>query len=142
MKRMIVIASVLLAGCASDPWSRTDTAYELAYVAAVTADAYSTSQIQYTPGVTERGPLTRAVIGERPSSSDTWQYFGSMALMHYLVSRSLPEGWRRWWQVSGTAYHGYMAVENCDSGFCSRPDPPPCLTFEWRSDSGVWRCTE
>ena len=145
MNKVIVIASLSLAGCASGDWSNTDTAYELAYVAAVAADAWSTSKIQYNDGATERQPLTRAIIGERPSTADTWQYFASLAVVHYLVSRSLPETLRRWWQVSGTAYHGYLALDNCNQGLCGRPGPmppPACASFEWRSDTNVWRCTE
>lgn len=123
---LLPLIALGLSGCASsDPWTRTDTAYELAYVAAAAADAYSTAQIQYSLDATEQQPLAREILGERPSTSDTWQYFATVSLSHYLISRALPEAWRRWWQVGGTAYHGYMAIDNCDQGICSRPEPPP-----------------
>ncbi len=114
---------LLLSGCAhDDPWTRRDTVYELTYIIAVAADAYSTTQIQYNENLIERQPITRAVLGANPSTSSTWQYFTSMAITHYLISQALPQEYRRWWQIGGTTYHSYFAFKNCDFGICGRPE--------------------
>jgi hypothetical protein len=143
MPRIIIAClAALFSGCASDQWTRTDTIYELAYVASISADAYTTSQIQYTDGYSEQQPATRAILGAQPRTSDTWSYFATLGVSHYLISRALPERWRRWWQVGGTAYHGYMAYRNCENGLCSKPSQAPCSHSVWTSDSDVWVCLD
>jgi len=120
MKRLPILLTLLtLVGCAhEDPWTRKDTAYELAYVVAISADAYSTSQIQYHKNIIEKQPITHAILGNNPSTSGTWQYFASIALTHYLISRALPQKYRRWWQVGGATYHSYFILNNCNIELC------------------------
>ncbi len=122
--RTIMLLSILISGCASDPWTKTDTIFELVYVASIAADAYTTTEIQHHPDIKERQPVTRFILGDNPSTSETWQYFAVLGLSHYLIARSLPASWRRWWQVGGTSYHGYMVYRNCDTGLCGDPESP------------------
>jgi hypothetical protein len=124
-KIIIALLAVLFSGCASDPWRKSDTVYELAYVASITADAYTTSRIQYHENTSEHQQITRSILGAHPSTSNTWQYFATLGISHYLIGRALTERYRRWWQVGGFAYHGAMAYGNCEQGLCSKPEEPP-----------------
>ncbi len=117
----------LLVGCAhSDPWTRADTRWQMAHTLALAADAYTTTQIQYHPTIGEVDPITKKVLGQQPGTAETWQYFASKAIVDYLIAMSLPEEWRRWWQVGGIGMHGYYAVQNCEVGLCgNRPKKIP-----------------
>ncbi len=113
--RVILLISVLaLSGCAAHPeWGPEDTRNQWILQASIAADAYTTSRIQYTPGVEEKGPVARAVLGPQPSTSDTLMYFGTLSITNYLISRSLPPKYRRWWVGSQTVIHGGAAFNNC-----------------------------
>ena len=114
MKLLILLA---LTGCAhSDPWTKQDTTLQVAATIALVADAYTTANIQYH-NLYEAGPA-RHVLGSQPSTSDTWQYFGSLAVSHYLISRALPGKWRPYWQGSFIIIHANAAYKNCMNGLC------------------------
>lgn len=115
---------LVLSGCSSNDWSRSDTAWQITYTVAIAADAYTTTRIRHTPGVYESEPITRAVLGAQPGTAETWQYFGTLAVSHYLIARALPKRWRRYWQVGGTGYHTYHAARNCEAWLCDPPPPP------------------
>ncbi len=119
MKMAIIMLVVCLNGCAhQDAWTTRDTVMQIAVAATMAYDAHLTSQIQHYPGVYERGPVARAVLGSKPKTSDTYLYFGTVMATSYLVSRALPAKWRPYWQVYGIADHAYAAGTLCDRGLC------------------------
>ena len=99
-------------GCAhSDQWTKTDTTMQLIVTAAYAADAFTTSRIQDCPGLREEG-LARHALGRQPSTSDTYLYFGTLAISNYFISRALPANWRPFWQFSWSILHGGTAIAN------------------------------
>ena len=118
MKTWIVV--FLLASCAGcahqDSWTTQDTVLQSIYTATLVVDAIQTSEIQYHPDLEEGGVIARSVLGRNPSTSDTWQYFGSLAVTNYLVSRALPARWRPWWQGANIAHQTTLIFSNCAHG--------------------------
>lgn len=114
----LVIAAALLSGCAhQDEWSSRDTALQLTVTGLMLADAVTTSRIQ-DHYAQEKGPVARQILGPQPSTSDTYQYFATIAVTSYLISRALPAKWRPYWQVWEIGVHGYAVKNNCDEGLC------------------------
>lgn len=139
MRLSVLGLAFLLFGCASDDWTRRDTALELAFLTALAADAYTTTQIQYHPNLRESNPVVRSLLGSRPETDDTWQLAITSGVAHYLISRALPEKWRTYWQVGSTLAVSAVVIENCDAGLC---ETPPCIHFEFSTDVGEWRCVD
>ena len=90
---------VLVSGCVNqDPWTTGDTVLEGIAIATMIADAHMTTQIQYHPNLEEIGRLPRHFLGANPETDETWLYFATWGVTHYLISRALPKGWRSAWQ--------------------------------------------
>lgn len=113
--RLAIAASlILLSGCAhQDAWTTRDTVGQVVLSAALVADAYSTSNIQYTAKVWENGPIAGKVLGLQPATSDTWQYFTTLAISHYFIARALPAKWRPYWQYGNATFHAVWVRKNC-----------------------------
>ena len=102
MNRLVTITmALLLSGCAvNGHWSSRDTALEISYQIVNALDAASTARIEDTPDWTpvdgtnyiwrlEEGvPLTRAILGPRPSKSETYLYFATLGVSHWLIANS------------------------------------------------------
>ena len=113
-KFAIVIILALLSGCAhQDEWTTRDTWLQIGVTATLAADAYTTSKIQYDPWIEEVGPIAKHVLGRQPSTSDTYMYFGTLAISNYFITRALPAKWRPYWQGYEIAVHGSVAIKNC-----------------------------
>lgn len=120
--RILLIISIfaLLQGCAhSDPWTRQNTVLQSIYTGTLVLDAIQTADIQYRPDLMEAGPIARPILGRNPSTSDTWMYFGTLAISNYFITRALPEKWRPFWQSFGIIDHGLAVINNCASGLGS-----------------------
>jgi hypothetical protein len=118
MRAAILAAALLASGCASSNWNETDTRREIAWQIVNAADAVTTAQIQHTPGVIEKQPLTRAILGPEPDSGEVALYFSTLAVSHWAISRILPPRWRKHWQRGSFAYSAAMVVNNCRHGLC------------------------
>lgn len=88
-----------LTGCATDTWSRTDTLGELTVAAVLATDAYQTAQFRNHPTQYESGWVA-GICGSRPSSACSYEYFGTVALSHWVISKLMPGWMRPYWQVS------------------------------------------
>ncbi len=120
--KIFIIAALYMhvTGCAhSDPWTKQDTVLQSIYTATLVIDGIQTSEIQYRRDLEEGGPIARAVLGPNPSTSDTWMYFGTLAISNYLITRALPEEWRPFWQGANIAMHGKAIISNCAHGLGS-----------------------
>lgn len=129
---VLVVAVVLVSctGCAvNGEWTTRDTVLEATYQVVNAMDAYSTSNIQHLPDVPvpgtnlvrrveEGSAFTRAIIGPRPSTTDTYLYFATVGLSHWLIARSLPPKWRPWFQGGTALYQGEAVTRNCRRGLC------------------------
>lgn len=113
----LLAALAVLTGCAhSDEWRTQDTVLQSIYTGLVIVDAVQTADIQYRDDLVESGPLASRVLGDNPSSSDTYQYMATLAISHYLISRALPAKWRPYWQGFGIIDHGSAVISNCAHG--------------------------
>ena len=108
---------VLLDACAlappADDWTRFNTIAELSFQTVNAIDAFQTARIRGRHDLREGEPITRAIIGEKPSPGEVATYFGAMAVSHYLISRALPPKWRPWFQVVTVGYEGRTVWRNC-----------------------------
>lgn len=85
---------------APDPkrWTKADTALQAAFTAATLADwAQTQSFLHDGSGLEEANPL----LGKHPSTARLAASVGGALLGHALVSRLLPNPWRRAWQLGG-----------------------------------------
>ena len=115
MERLLILFVLLLIqGCAhQDEWTTRDTVLQIAVSVVIVADAYTTSKIQYDPGLQELG-LARHALGPQPSTTDTYMYFGTLAISSYFISRALPAKWRPYWQVFQLGMLSEAVVSNCE----------------------------
>ena len=121
MSRACIVIAILLllSGCAhSDQWTRRDTVLQLAVNTVMLADALSTARIRETEYVSEVGPLAKQFLGAQPETDKVVQYFVTVAIASYLISRALPEKWRPYWQGWELAIHSYSVGRNCANGLC------------------------
>ena len=114
---LLLVIAFLMSGCATE-WSTKDTQYEIAFQVAHAADAYTTARIRHTDGVHEANPLTAALIGRQPTESDVAWLFITYGISHYLIAKSLPEKWRRYFQAGSVAAVTYLVIENCQRDLC------------------------
>ena len=114
MRFAILLAMFLMSACAhQDEWTSRDTKFQIAVTIAMAADGYTTSKIQYTPGIREEGRIAKQFLGPQPSTSDVWIYMGTLMISSYFISRALPSEWRPFLQVFQTAAHTSVAIINC-----------------------------
>ena len=118
MRNAVLIAAVfLLSGCAQhDPWTKQDTVLQSMVTGLYVLDAIQTSEIQYHPELEEGGLITHNVLGRQPSTSDTWQYFATVAFTSYVISYYMPARYRPWWQGGQLAYQTKLIFSNCAHG--------------------------
>ena len=120
--RRVLTTLIVLAftsGCAhNDEWTRRDTVLQVGVTAFILADAITTAKIQDRPDLVEGNPVGHILLGPNPSSRDTYMYLGTWAISNYLISRALPERWRKYWQSLAILGHGSAVVNNCDADLC------------------------
>lgn len=111
MSRAIVLSALLLlSGCATDNWSRTDTIGELTVAATLAVDAYQTGQFR-NQGLEEMG-WVRGICGARPTSACSYEYFGTVSLSHFLIARLMPAWLRPYWQGSAAVVETAAVIHN------------------------------
>lgn len=111
MNRALLLSSLLsLSGCATDTWSRTDTVGELTVAATLAVDAYQTGQFR-NHGLEEAG-WVRGICGSRPTSACSYEYFGTVALSHFLIARLIPSWLRPYWQGSAAVVETVAVIHN------------------------------
>lgn len=121
-KGCVIFVILLLSGCASnDEWTRDDTAWEVIYATTALTDAWMSTKIKDHPNIIENGPIARPLLGLNPEPAEMYVYMGTVIVSHYLISRMLPEGWRRFWQVGGTIRHGLAINHGHQIGLFSEP---------------------
>jgi len=70
------------------------------------------------PGIEEKNPITRSIIGRQPKEADVALLFITYGISHYMISRALPEKWRQFYQVGSIAYSTSLVIENCQLDLC------------------------
>lgn len=81
MKYLLIICVIFFCGC--ETFSRNN---EIAWQTMHLIDAAQTVQISKNPHCRKEGNnLTRAFIGENPSESDVYKWWGISAILHYFI---------------------------------------------------------
>lgn len=113
---LLLCSILLLSGCAgTNNWSKQDTTLQWIVTGTYVIDAIQTSEIQYRDDIYEDG-FAKNFLGRQPSTSDTWQYFGTVALSSYIISYYLPPRWRPYWQGAQIAVETKTIFSNCAHG--------------------------
>jgi hypothetical protein len=115
----LLLAFVLLSGCASAQWTTADTIRQGAIVALQAADYFQTRTIatETYPGTdcprwTEQNPI----LGEHPSVGKVNAFFITAIAANALVSYLLPPTWRMGWQYISIGYEGNVVLDNYRAG--------------------------
>ena len=107
MKPLILIACVLLAGCA---WNKSTTFQKASYVClvgTVTADMLITDHMLKRPNTYEKNPL----LGRHPGS-DTLALFGLTTIAVHTVMGNYSEFWRTYLYPAQCAASSYGVINN------------------------------
>jgi hypothetical protein len=119
MRMLLILTILLISGCAhNDPWTTRDTVMQVGVTTILAYDAVTTSRIQGCENCYERGAVAKRFLGSQPSTSDTYMYFGTLAISNYLISRALPAKWRPYWQGANIVIHGEAVINNCRLELC------------------------
>lgn len=119
MRTLLILTILLTSACAhNDPWTTRDTVMQVGVTTILAYDAVTTSRIQYCETCYEAGAVAKRFLGSQPSTSDTWMYFGTLAITNYFISRALPAKWRPYWQVGSAVPHVVAINGNCERGLC------------------------
>ncbi len=121
MKLIGLLLLLGLQGCAhSDPWTTRDTAMQTGITILLAVDAIQTANIQYNPLVEEVG-FARHFLGAQPSTTDTYLYFATSAVVSFAIARALPAKWRPWFQGGSMVRQAHTIYGNCQHGatFCT-----------------------
>ena len=92
---------------AADPWSKSDTAWELSYVAMVAMDCSQSRQIE-DGNRYERNPL----LPRHPSARTITQLCILNVVAHAAISYVLPRPWRRRFQVVSVVLEAGVVADN------------------------------
>lgn len=120
MKKLIVVAALAFATSAKadwpEKWTPTDTAFQLAFVGALTLDLWQTVYI----GSPERCPTIlyemNPLLGRCPKPSRTAVYGVTAAAGAFAVAWLLPQPYRRIWQSVWIATEVGMVTRNFSLG--------------------------
>lgn len=99
MKTLILIAMLLAPtlGRAVDwTWTPGDTYREVGVIGAIFLDWQSTRYALRQPGFTETNPF----LGAHPSRAKLDLMVGMAAIGHVVVTRLIPNPYRKWWQYA------------------------------------------
>lgn len=125
---LLGVALVSSRASALDEWTGTDTAWEVAYLAAHAVDwGQSRDLARRNANAMEGGrqirPLyneSNPILGRRPSRETVDVYFLSSALVHVGVARVLPSGLRRAFQCSTFGVQVLVAHRNAQMNLSVR----------------------
>jgi hypothetical protein len=101
---------------AHDPWTRTDTAFQAACVAADLIDWHQTRVLVSRPGLWEENPI----LGRHPSVQAVDRYFAESIVLGAAVSYLLPARYRRLHQVFILSLEGICIRRNVKLGISIR----------------------
>lgn len=111
-----------MSGCASlqppADWTAADTRRQLAYSAALAADAITTGRIHDHPNLVEGSPIARMFLGKRPEPAETYVAAALLGLGHYWLSRRMKPERRKIFQYFAFGAHTLATRQNCDNGLC------------------------
>lgn len=108
----LIIVCCLLIGCGG-PWTKTNTALELAWFGVQFIDYKQTGHIVDDPSYHENNTL---LLDKHPSQGQVNRVFMVTSILHPLISWMLPSPYREWWQGGTLAIHGIVVINNWHEG--------------------------
>jgi hypothetical protein len=115
----LLLAFVLLSGCASAQWTTADTIRQGAIVALQAADYFQTRTIAtetYSGTDCLRWTEQNPILGEHPTVGQVNAFFITAIAANALVSYLLPPTWRMGWQYLSVGYQGNVVLDNHNAG--------------------------
>ncbi len=94
---------------ARDPWTKTDTAFQLTWTAMKILDWSQTRRIAKEPGRFYEG---NPILGDRPSVRKVDAYHAATLAGNWAIAYALPKPYRRYWQVLSIGITGYCVTIN------------------------------
>lgn len=109
MRRLALLLAV--AGCQPATWSRTDTALEVTFAAALAADYLQTRQI------VADGMEGNPIMGARGERMPPALYFPASLVAHLVVASCLPRPWRSIFQGVSIGWQAAEVGHNAEHGY-------------------------
>jgi hypothetical protein len=95
-----------------DPWTKQDTYWQLGVLVTQIIDWGQTREIATNPNYYE----TNKILGEHPTLQEVDRYFIACIAGNYLISKALPNNWRRKWQIGSMLFQTYYINNNYELG--------------------------
>ena len=95
-----------------DPWTKQDTYWQIGVLVTQIIDWGQTREIAVNPKYYETNPI----LGKYPTLQEVDKYFIACIVGNYLISKALPNNWRRKWQVGSILFQTYYINNNYKLG--------------------------
>jgi hypothetical protein len=93
-------------------WTEEDTYWQIGVLVTQIIDWGQTREIAVNPKYYETNP----VIGKYPTLQEVDKYFIACIVGNYLISKVLPNNWRRKWQIGSMLFQTYFITNNYKLG--------------------------
>ena len=95
-----------------DPWTKQDTYWQIGVLVTQIIDWGQTREIAVNPKYYETNPI----LGKYPTLQEVDKYFIVCIAGNYLISKVLPNNWRRKWQAGSILNQIYYINNNYELG--------------------------
>jgi len=95
-----------------DPWTKEDTYWQIGVLVTQIIDWGQTREIAVNPKYYETNPI----LGKYPTLQEVDRYFIACIVGYYLISKVLPNNWRRKWQIGSMLFQTYFITNNYKLG--------------------------
>lgn len=95
-----------------DPWTKQDTYWQIGVLVTQIIDWGQTREIAVNPKYYETNPI----LGKYPTLQEVDKYFIACIAGNYLISKALPNNWRRKWQAGSILFQTYYINNNYELG--------------------------
>ncbi len=110
---MLFFVSLPSGASARDPWTKTDTAYQLTWTALKVLDWSQTRRIAREP---DRFHECNPILGATPSVKRVDVYNAATLAGNWAIAYALPKPYRRWFQVVSIGASAYCVTINFKIG--------------------------
>jgi len=121
MKKILIVAFLVapLIANAEDSkwkWTKMDTVFQAASIVSIAADWNQTRQIAKNPTLYYEDGVAEAFLGRHPSVSGVNWYFAGSMILNTAIARTLPNPYRRMFQIGTIGYEAYWINHNYGIG--------------------------
>ncbi len=105
----LIFVSLPSPASALDPWTKTDTAFQLTWTAMHVLDWSQTRRIAKEP---DRFCELNPILGRHPTTRQVDRYMAAGTVLNAAVAYALPKPYRRAWQIVSIGMTGYCVTLN------------------------------